>query len=586
MTPARPLLDDVALFGDRTSSFLSSYPHLRDHALPEGRVRCVDVPGAVVVAGEPLCPAATRADAFLDVAAAARKSGRRAVMMPVGSGLATELRARGFRTLCVGTEPVLELSEWLGGGPGAPDPLERLPVARALLRRGGRVEAWDARALSDDQRAVIEGLVVAWKDARTGPLVGFLNVVDPLCHVQRKQVFVAYDGKLPGPAAVLAAVPIAASDGSGRVDAWFFADYLRHPDARAGTIELLVVQAARALRALGAREVRLGLCPLLHLHRGVVDGAAERLLRPLLVRHQQRATFPFSYASVANFKTKLGPTRWDPLYVVVDGARGPGLSRALAWAHFPEGPLRARTERLRARLALAVRPDVLPHLLPAPRGVGEALSRGALVWTAATLFACLHVARQAWPAVEAFFQTSRFVPSSWTPQGVWLGPLFHNHAYHLCGDLLSLLFFGLLLEWAAGHALVALVGAFGLWTTNPLSTWLMTPLLSRFRPDDLGRFLAEGDVGSSNAVYAIVGAMAAGLKRPGLLLVPFAANGVYLCFAKSSWLSVHHLIGLAGGFLFGWLWRRRAASASPPAATTASTTTPATQTNTTTDAPA
>jgi hypothetical protein len=558
MSADRTLLDDLFAHGDRTSSFLSAYPHLRDHAVAAGRIRCVDVPGAVVAAGEPLCPTATRADAFFDLAAAARRDGRRAVMMPVGGALAAELRARGARTLCVGSEPVLELSEWLGEGTG-PDPLERLPVARALARRGGRVVAWDAGALTDEQRAVVADLAAAWKTARTGPLVGFLNVVDPLQLVAHKALFVVYDGKLAGPAAVLAAVPVAANDGSGRVDAWFFADYLRHPDARAGSVELLFVEAARALRDRGAREVRLGLCPLLHLHRGDVDGVFERLLRPVLARHQQRATFPFSYASVAAFKTKLGPTRWDPLYVVVDGARGPGLFRALSWAHFPEGPLLARTEHVRTRLASAVRPDVLPHLRPAPRDVGAALRGGALVWSAATLFACLHLARQLSPAFEAFFQTSRFVPSSWTPQGVWLGPMFHNHTYHLCGDLLSLLFFGLLLEWATGHALVAVVGGFGLWTTNPLSTWLMTPLLTRFRPDDLARFLAEGDVGSSNAVYAIVGAVAAGLKRPALLLVPFGANGVYLCFAKSSWLSVHHLIGLGGGFLFGWLWRRRQA---------------------------
>ena len=370
---------------------------------------------------------------------------------------------------------------------------------------------------------------------------------------------------------MLAAVPVAADDGSGRIDAWFFADYLRHPNARAGSIELLVVEAARALRARGAREVRLGLCPLLHLHRGDVDGVIERIVRPLLARHQQRTTFPFSYASVAAFKTKLSPTRWDPLYVVVDGARGPALFRALAWAHFPDGPLLARTERLRTQLVTAVRPDVLPHLRAAPRDIGDTLRGGALVWTAAALFACLHLARQLSPALEAFFQTSRFVPSAWTPQGVWLGPMFHNHAYHLCGDLLSLLFFGLLLEWTTGHLLVAVVGAFGLWATNPLSTWLMTPLLTRFRPDDLARFLAEGDVGSSNAVYAIVGAVAAGLKRPSLLLVPFGANGVYLCFAKSSWLSVHHLIGLAGGFAMGWLWRR--CKTNPSAAPSSSSTT-------------
>jgi hypothetical protein len=560
-TPVSSLLADVAAWGDRTSSFVSAYGHFRDHALPVGRVRCVDVPDAVVAAGEPLCPAEQRADAFVDLARAARAAGRRAVMMPVGAALADDLRRRGMRTLCVGSEPVLELAEWLGED-GGQDPLERLPMARALSRRGARCERWDTRHLTDDQRAVVTAFVDHWRQGREGPLVGFLNAVEPLQHVEQKALFVAWDGKMAGPAAVLVATPVAAADGSGRVDAWFFCDYLRHPEARAGVVEWLFVQAARAVRAEGAREVRLGLTPLLHLHRGVVDGVAERLLRPLLARHQAQARWPLRYASLAAWKTKLGPTRWDPLYLVTDGPRGPGLARALSWAHFPEGPLRARTSRVRASLAARVRPDVLPALRDAPRSVGEAVRGGIGVLAAAVLFASLHVARTLSPAVQAFFEGSRFVPSTWTPQGVWIGPMFHNHAYHLCGDLLSLLFFGLLLEWSTGHALIAVVAAFGLWATNPLSTWLVTPLLTRFRPDDLARFLAEGDVGSSNAVYAIVGAMAAGLKNPGLLLLPFAANGVYLCFAKSSWLSVHHLIGLAFGFAAGVVWRRR--HARPP----------------------
>lgn len=566
MNDADTLLSDLGAFGDRTSSFLSAYGHFRDYLLARGRIRCVDVPGAVVAAGEPLCQIADRADAFFAFAAEARTHGKRAVITPIGAALADAVRARGAHTLCIGAEPVLELAQWLGEQ-GGPDPLERLPVARALARRGGRVVAWDPRALTDEQRAIIASLTAHWKSARAGPLVAFLNAVDPLQHVEQKALFVIYDGKLEGPAAVLAAVPVWSSSSSsssstpspaGGADAWFFADYLRHPDARAGVVELLFVEAARALRARGAREVRLGLCPLGRLELGgKPDGILEAVLRPLLSRQRDRTTYPFSYARVAAFKEKLGPTRFDPMYLATDGARGPWLARALAWAHFPDGPLLARTQRMRAQLAARTRSDVLPHLKAAPRSAGDAVRRGACIFGAAAVFAALHLARQLMPSFEAFFQTSRFIPSSWTPQGVWLGPMFHNHAYHLCGDLASLLFFGLLLEWAAGHALVVVVTAFGLWATNPLSTWLVTPLLQRFKPSDVQRFLVEGDVGSSNAVYAIVGAVAAGLKNPALLLLPFAANGLYLCFAKNSWLSIHHLIGLGGGYAFGWLWRRQ-----------------------------
>jgi hypothetical protein len=139
---------------------------------------------------------------------------------------------------------------------------------------------------------------------------------------------------------------------------------------------------------------------------------------------------------------------------------------------------------------------------------------------------------------------------------VWAGPLFHNHLYHLGGDLLSFLVFGLLVEWAAGRGLWALVVAFGLWATNPLTAAALGPALGRWRPEAVASFLAESDVGSSNAVYALVGAASAGLRRPALLLVPFAANGVYLCVGRGSWLSAHHLVGLVGGWALGAVWLR------------------------------
>jgi len=234
-----------------------------------------------------------------------------------------------------------------------------------------------------------------------------------------------------------------------------------------------------------------------------------------------------------------------------------GVARAVAWAHRPDGPLRARTARLRAGLARRVRPDVTPALRSAPRSVGEGARGGAVALPLAALCTTLHALRLTIGTAQQWFEQSRFVPGPRAPAGVWAGPLFHHPPNHLGGDLLSLLLFGLLLEWATGHGLTAVLIAFGLWATNPLSTWLVTPLLQRLRPDDVAPFLAVADVGWSSVVDALVGAVAMGLKRPALLLVPFAANGAYLCVVKSSWLSVHHLIGLAGGMLAGWLWRRR-----------------------------
>ena len=540
----------LRLHGDRTSSALTAHPQFRDFEVEGGRIRHVVVPGAWVAAAEPLCPVEGRAAAFAAFAAAARAAGQRAVMMPVGVSLAAACRARGFRTLGLGAEPVLELAHWLGedGGPG---PLDRLPLARALARRGARVEEWSADTVDGPHRAALEGVLSRWRAARPGPAVGFLNTVDPLRDPHGRAWFVLFDGRCEGPAAFLAAAPV---DG-GR--AWFFADYPRDPDARAGAVELLMVEAARALRARGAVEVRLGLCPLAHLKScGPPDGVGEALLRPWL-RHQHAAvTWPFSYAAVTAFKAKLDPSRWDPLFLVTDGARGPGLALALAWAHFPAGPFAARTASLRARLGAELAVGVRARLRPTPAGPGDALRAGACTVGAVGALGALHAARGPWPAVEAAAAASRYVPGAPTAAGVWAGPLFHNHLYHLGGDLLSFLVFGLLVEWAAGRGLWALVVAFGLWATNPLTAAALGPALGRWRPEAVASFLAESDVGSSNAVYALVGAASAGLRRPALLLLPFAANGVYLCVGRGSWLSAHHLVGLVGGWALGAVWLR------------------------------
>jgi hypothetical protein len=79
-------------------------------------------------------------------------------------------------------------------------------------------------------------------------------------------------------------------------------------------------------------------------------------------------------------------------------------------------------------------------------------------------------------------------------------------------------------------------------------------------PEGYANFVAEIDYGSSNAIYAFVGGLSTCLRRPLLLLVPFFANGVWVCVAKASWLALHHQVALFAGwaaFRVGFVPRRR-----------------------------
>jgi membrane associated rhomboid family serine protease len=164
------------------------------------------------------------------------------------------------------------------------------------------------------------------------------------------------------------------------------------------------------------------------------------------------------------------------------------------------------------------------------------------------LFAGLHLSRSFIPEVQSLFEKSAYRPEALTPVALFFGPLFHTNSFHFLGNLLSLYFFGALVEALLPRLTFAVIFGAGLWLSNPLTQAILQPWLPRIDPTGYARFLAEWDYGMSNGVYALVGAFAAFLIRPGTVLVPFILNAVFLIFALNSWLSVHHLVGLFLGF--------------------------------------
>jgi hypothetical protein len=195
-----------------------------------------------------------------------------------------------------------------------------------------------------------------------------------------------------------------------------------------------------------------------------------------------------------------------------------------------------------------------------PLTTAELLRRTRVTRWVIALCLALHVARVSLAPVDALFRASAFTPSDPTLLGLFLGPLFHNHLYHLVGDLLSFAVFGGLLELLAGRGLFVASLAAGLWLSNPVTWLLVGGPMQTLWPEGYANFVAEIDYGSSNAIYAFVGGLSTCLRRPLLLLVPFFANGVWVCVAKASWLALHHQVALFAGwaaFRVGFVPRRR-----------------------------
>jgi len=511
-----------------------------------GWVRYVDISGAWLGAAEPLAPTEDRARvarAFSDAGRAAR---RRVALLPVTEGLAAALAADGWSTQVVGQEPVFELQALYADGA---DPLLLRPRVRGLLKKGVRVEVVDGAALERDTtvRAALTEAHARWQAQLRSPPLSFLSRSAPFEGLSARVFGLVWQGDAL--VAFVSAVPAPAAS------AWYFSDICRTPDARPGVVELALFEVMRALHARGAVEARLGMAALAGVDLNSLGGATGRWAR--FAARFGRALYDFR--GNAEFKRRLQPTRWDTLYVASPGPLDAPLWRAVARAHLPGGLLHAASERfVRRPLARHLRDDL--RLEAWPENTAELLRR---TWTTRWVIAlclALHVARVTLPPFDALFRASAFTPSDPTLLGLFLGPLFHNHLYHLVGDLLSFAVFGGLLELLSGRALFLVSLAAGLWLSNPVTWLLVGGPMQTLWPEGYANFVTEIDYGSSNAIYAFVGGLSTCLRRPLLLLVPFFANGIWVCVAKASWLALHHQIALFAGwaaFRVGFVPRRR-----------------------------
>ena len=542
-------------YGNRTNSLVTLYSGFETYA-PEGIdgfLRFSSSDSVVTVAGEPLAPEDERAlclDRFIEL----QRPGTHCIVLPIGITLATTLKERGFYVWQVGSEPVFELDEYFRT---PTDPLDSFPVAKTLRKRGAEVLDLDFAAMPEAAAAELQSemqdLVQAWLESKSSLPLGFLSQVKPFELAAWKKFFaLRVRGRI---LAFIAAAPIFSS---GVLQGYYFVDIIRHPQAKAGVNDLLVIEAMRLLHAQGVGQARLGMSPLARIR----DRAPGRWLLTTLFEHWR---WGYQFLTLYDFKDKFRPTQWEPLFLA---SSKPGLLRALylaASVHFPEGLVRAACHLSGNSWGaqLALRPEVMARrkvqqgvdLLPG--SLGEYLWRTKCTTALVAIFVLLHLLRQYIPALSTLFERSAYVPGAVNSEGLWLGPFFHNHWFHLFGDQLSFYAAGALIELILGPRLFWLITALGLWLSNPLTHGFYALFLDKIAPRIWNSLLLEQDYGSSNAVFALVGAYALLLVRKMWLLLPFFIYGVVICFARQSWLALHHLLTLGLGMLVVQLWLGR-----------------------------
>jgi phosphatidylglycerol lysyltransferase len=288
------VLDALRRHGWTSTSFqiLESDFLIWEDSQGQGLVGYVDTGAAWVAGGEPIADPEQVAAVARRFFAAAAAANRRVCCFATEGRLA---ELPGMHRLLLGEQPVWDPAAW-------PDTLATARSLRAQLRRarshGVTIRRVDAAAVATGTplRIALEALVHRWRASRTLATMGFLVQVEPFGDLQERLLFVAEQSGRP--VALLSMAPIFARDG------WLFEDLLRDPSAPNGTTELLVDAGMRAIAERGSGWATLGLAPL----AGPVS--------PWLARVRRWATPFFNFEGLTQFKAKLRPASWAPIWMV------------------------------------------------------------------------------------------------------------------------------------------------------------------------------------------------------------------------------------------------------------------------------
>ena len=318
--PTGDLLRLQTLYGYNAHSLVSIAPGARLWSTPEidGAIIYSEFGRVWLAAGDPLASEEDSIELARLFMAAAKSQGRVAAFVPVTARFARQAASLGLGAVKVGAAPYFDLQTWAPRG----DRAKRMRAGVNQARRAGvSVEEVAADASLRDET---EKLCRRWLDTRRAAVsFGWLFLLDPFQHAAHKKFFAARDrsGALAG---FLAASPIPARGG------WYLEDVLRHPEAPAGTADLLVFEALARLAASGAKMATLGTSPL--AHEGEVDvpaGDFPLVERALGLASKRLGAF-YNFEGLRRFKSKFVPTHWESEYVL--GPHGRTMPPRVAYA--------------------------------------------------------------------------------------------------------------------------------------------------------------------------------------------------------------------------------------------------------------
>jgi hypothetical protein len=529
-------------YGNRTSSLLSLYPHFKSYQQQKYEIRYIEKKNLVAIANEPLAPESIRKEAVVEYFSEAQNQKKDQLIFPISERLAAELKDESFNVWQVGAEPIFTLNKYFKEGE---DKLSQFPIARTLKSRGGKVSEITLEQFIERKDEINE-LREEWLAGKKNSAFEFLNIVDPLEQKEYKRFFILeFKGKLM---AFMTATPVYLNN---QIIGYFFNDILRRQKVKSATNELLIIDSMKILHDEGILEVRLGLAPLARLEKDCRD---YKTLNSIF----EKWHFGYNFKTLYQFKNKLGPTKWRPIYLASNRKTLSSVLINVLRLHLTPGAFKEFVKRswysYRRNMEMKENLKSIKKPKTKPLTVLTFLSRIKYTLALHVFFMGLHYLKNNSEPVLALFNSSAYIPGKVTAAGLFIGPLFHNHLYHLMGDQLSFVIFAGIIEYTFGPMFMLMITAIGLWLSNPFTKAFLASTLRVFSPESFQQMLLEKDYGSSNAVFALAGAYLFTLKTKGWLFWPFFFHALYICFQRESYLAIHHFMGIYLGYVFAVIY--------------------------------
>ena len=289
--------------------------------------------GTLILAGDPVGPAASAAALLDDLAAEARRHGLRFGVCGAGEASAAAAHGRGLHRLYMGDEAIVAAGPMdLSGGP-------RKSLRKAVnrvARNGYTAELLEVSRLDPATLAELEQVSERWRDgaAERGFSMTHDTVADELLPDAMVVLGRDAEGAVRG---FLHFVPIF---GRPAVSLGFMRRELDTPN---GVIDFLVVEAARLLGKRGVDEFSLNFAAFGRWLRAPANVVERVLARGLIVGDRW-----FQVERLLRFTQKFEP-RWQPRYLLFEKPSAlPRTALAAMWAEgqLPKPALRRRPPRL------------------------------------------------------------------------------------------------------------------------------------------------------------------------------------------------------------------------------------------------